>query len=426
MGAIPSGTVTLLFTDIEGSSRAWEEHPAQMRSALVRHDELVRAAVVRNGGHVFKTVGDAFCVVFADAADAARAAVDVQRCLATERWPTAALIRVRIALHSGACDERDGDYFGPTVNRVARLLALAHGGQTVVSGVAAALLSDRLDRGVTLRDLGDHALKDLERSERIWQVVADGLEVTFPPLRSLEGARERHNLPEQVTTFVGRASELEQIGLLLQRAKVVTLVGPGGAGKTRLALEIAARQIGTRADGVWLAELAAVLDARNVARAIAAAVGVREQPSEAPIATVTEALRARDLLLVVDNCEHVVEAAAEAVDAIGRSCRRVIVLATSREPLAVAGEHVVRVAPMPLPAPGERDPEQVAGQDAVKLFVDRVRLHDATFEVNRSSAPAVARICRRLDGIPLALELAAARARALTVGELDDRLGERL
>jgi class 3 adenylate cyclase len=239
MGAMPSGTVTLLFTDIEGSTRAWDAHPTEMREALQRHDDLVRDAVARHGGYVFKTVGDAFCVAFQDASRAVAGAVDAQRSVSREPWPDAVQIRVRMALHSGSCDERDGDYFGPTVNRVARLLSLAHGGQALASSATATLAKDSLPDGIALRDLGAHALKDIGRSERVSQILAADLEMEFPPLRSVAGSGPRHNLPAYATTFLGRGGALTELNTLAREARVVTLTGPGGVGKTRLAVELA-------------------------------------------------------------------------------------------------------------------------------------------------------------------------------------------
>jgi predicted ATPase/class 3 adenylate cyclase len=424
MGAMPSGTVTLLFTDIEGSTRAWDAHPTEMREALQRHDDLVRDAVVRHGGYVFKTVGDAFCVAFQDASRAVAGAVDAQRSICQEPWPDAVQIRVRMALHSGSCDERDGDYFGPTVNRVARLLSLAHGGQAVASSATVALAHDSLTDDIAFRDLGKHTLKDIGRSEQVSQILAAALETEFPPLRSVAGSGPRNNLPAYATTFLGRGGELAELDSLARKTRVVTLTGPGGVGKTRLAVELAASQVDARADGAWLVELAAIADPADVDAAMASVLRVPEQAGVPPLTAVVQTLRAQDCLLVLDNCEHVIDATAVAVDTLVRACPRATVLATSREPLAVAGEHVHRVRALDVPDPDEH-PEEISAHDAVRLFVDRVRLHDPGFELSASVAGPVARVCRRLDGIPLALELAAARTRNLTIDELEARLDER-
>ena len=421
---MPSGTVTLLFTDIEGSTRAWDAHPTEMREALQRHDDLVREAVVRHGGYVFKTVGDAFCVAFEDASHAIAGAVDAQRSISREPWPDPVQIRVRMALHSGACDERDGDYFGPNVNRVARLLSLAHGGQTLASSATAALAQNHLADGIALRNLGMHALKDIGGTELVLQVLAPNLEAEFPALRSAADAGPQHNLPTYATTFLGRRGELAELDSLAREARVLTLTGPGGVGKTRLAVELAARQVDARSDGAWLIELAPIVDAADVGSAIASVLRVPEQSDMPPLTAVAHALRAKDCLLVLDNCEHVIDAAAAAADALVRACPHVSVLATSREPLAVAGEHVHRVRALAVPSE-DQNPAEISAHDAVKLFVDRIRLNDPAFELSAAVAGPIARVCRRLDGVPLALELAAARTRTLTVDELEARLDER-
>ena len=421
----PSGTVTFLFTDIEGSVRAWEENPERMRAALRRHDDLVRKAVTERDGYVFKTVGDAFCVAFAAAGAAITAAVEAQRRLGAERWPTETPLLVRMALHSGSCEERDGDYFGPTVNRVARLLRLAHGGQVLVSAAATALAADALPVGVSLRDLGEYLLKDIGRRERVAQVVADGVRADFPPLPTVDGAEALHNLPAQLTRFVGRDIELIEVRAALGEARVVTLVGPGGVGKTRLALETAARDVGLRRDGVWLVELAPLLDEGSIGRVLAAALGVRERADRSALDAVIDVLRSHEALVIVDNCEHLIEGAAKAAEAIARACPGVTILATSRERLAIDGEQVVRVSPLTVPHPHEPAASTLRAYDSVALFLDRASVHDPSFVADQASLAHIARICRRLDGMPLALELAAARIRGLGARGLEKRLSDR-
>ena len=421
----PSGTVTLLFTDIEGSTRAWEAHPTDMQVALARHDVVVRDAIVAAGGHVFKTVGDAFCASFADTQSALQAAVGAQRAVAAERWPEPTPIRVRMALHTGECEERDGDYFGPTVNRVARLLAVGHGGQTLISGATAEVVRDRLPVSLSLRDLGEHRLKDLGRPEHVFQLDIRGVVSSFPALRSLDNPQLLHNLPEQLTSFVGRDRELDALRGMLQSSRLVTLTGPGGVGKTRLALQAAAELLDGSGDGVWLVELAPLASAEFVATAVSEVLGVRENVGQPVLETLVDALRDRDMLLVLDNCEHVVDATAHLAQALLRSCPNVELLATSREPLGVAGEDVFRVPSLGLVDAVDANPDVLATSEAVRLFMERATRHKTGFTVDAANATVVARICRRVDGIPLAIELAAARVRSLSPDEIDARLDQR-
>jgi predicted ATPase/class 3 adenylate cyclase/Tfp pilus assembly protein PilF len=422
---VPSGNVTLLFTDIEGSTRGWEAHPVEMEGALTRHDELVRSALTKAGGFVFKTVGDAVYAAFVDPVDAISAAVDAQKAIGTEPWPEVTPIRVRMGLHSGVCVERDGDFFGQPVNRVARLEATAHGGQIIVSGATAELVRGRLPGAVTLRDLGEHRLKDLGRPEQVFQVCTDGLASDFPRLRSLSNPELKTNLPEQVSSFVGRERELAEIRELLNTARLVTLTGPGGSGKTRLALHVAAEQVDGSGDGVWLVELAALADPGLVAAKVGNVLGVPEDAGLPVLETLVDALRDHRTLLVLDNCEHVIDATAKLADALLRSCPGVQLLATSREPLGVSGEHLFGVPTLRVPDADESDLEKVAGSEAVRLFVERAAQRKAGFHVDTANAELVLRICRRLDGIPLAIELTAARVRSLSLADIETHLDER-
>ncbi len=417
----PAGAVTLLFTDIEGSTRAWEEHPEAMSVALPRHDELLRSAIESRGGTVFKTVGDAFCAVFADASAAVAAALAGQRRLAAEAWPPPVRLRVRMGLHTGMCAEREGDYFGPTVNRTARLAATAHGGQTIVSAATAALLRPSLPDDISLRDLGEHRLKDLGQPEWVFQVVASDLPDEFPPLRSLGLPRLRHNLPAQFSSFVGRSQELEEIRSLRQGARLVTLTGTGGAGKTRLAVQVATEELEATTAAVWFADLARVAGNESVVGRIAEAVEAREEPGRPLSETLVDALRTRPTVLLLDNCEHVVRSCAELAETLLSSCPELTIVATSREPLGVPAERVYRVPSLSLPPDGG-DP---AASEAVQLFVDRARQHVPDFEAAGETAAGVSSICRRLDGIPLALELAAANLRRLSVSDIAERLDNR-
>jgi predicted ATPase/class 3 adenylate cyclase len=422
----PSGLVTLLFTDIEGSTRAWEAHPREMRVALQRHDQILRDLIEAADGYVFKTVGDAFCAAFVEPAHAIDAAVKVQRALAAEPWPDQVPIRVRMGLHSGACQERDGDYFGPTVNRVARLQGTAHGGQVVVSGATAGLLAGDPPRGVSLIDLGEHRLKDLGEPEHVFQVCGAELRRDFPPLRSLDSPELMHNLPSQASSFIGRELELDQLRSLLEESRVVTLTGSGGVGKTRLALQLAADLLDGSGDGVWFVDLAPLSDPGLVATKTANALGVHEEPGRSVQESLVLALRSRRMLVVFDNCEHVIDEAARLISELAKGCPRLSVVATSREPLRVPGEHVYRVPSLSAPARDEDDPDVLLGSEAVRLFLDRAAHQQSGLLLDAKNAAVVARLCRRLDGIPLAIELAVARLRSLSLTDLDRRLDQRL
>jgi predicted ATPase/class 3 adenylate cyclase len=420
---LPSGTVTLLFTDIEGSTQHWEEQRAAMPAALRRHDELLRTTIEARGGYVFKTVGDAFCAAFSHATDAIAAAADAQRALAAEDWSAVGGLVVRMALHSGSTDERDADYFGPAVNRVARLLATAHGGQVITSNATAQLLRDIMPEQAELRHLGEHRLKDLIEPERVWQLVAPGLIDTFPPLQSLGSLP--NNLPRQVTTLIGRDDVLAEIEALVLEHPLVTLVGTGGVGKTRVALQAGADLLDGSADGVWFVELAPLGGASLVVNTIASTFGLREQPNRSVLDVLLRYLRPRRLLLILDNCEHLIEEAARVADAILRAAPEVRILATSREPLRIAAEHVYRIPSLAVPFSDALPAAEALRYGAIALFAERATAADAKFALTDDDAPIVAEICRRLDGIALAIELAAARVRMLPPRQLAQRLDER-
>ena len=333
---------------------------------------------------------------------------------------------MRAALHTGSADERDGDYFGPAVNRVARLLATGHGGQTLLSDVTQGLVLDTLPASVTLRDLGEHRLKDLGRPERVFQLLFPALAVEFPPLRSLDNPALPNNLPQQVTSFIGREKEVAEVKGLLNTARLLTLTGSGGSGKTRLSLQAAADLLTGEGDGVWLVELASVADPALVPQAVADALCVRESVADTIRQTLVEWLRPRRLLLVLDNCEHVLAACASLAADLLRSCPGVQILASSREPLNVAGEQTYRVPSLRLPDPRQRQTVESLSQfEAVRLFIERARTAQPLFAVTDENAPAVAQVCFHLDGIPLAIELAAARVRSLSVEEVNARLDNR-
>jgi len=420
---IPSGTITLLFSDIEGSTKLWERASSAMNEALRRHDAIVRGAIDAEGGYVFKTVGDAFCAVFTASDAAARATDALQRALRVESWPAGAEIRVRVALHTGVCQERDGDYFGPTVNRAARLLAIGHGGQSVVSGATAELLSDLLGEWGTLKDLGQHRLKDLGRPEHVWQLTPKGVIDEFPPLRSLDNPDLPNNLPALLSSFVGREHELNDVRDLVKDSRLVTLTGAGGSGKTRLAMQSAAELLDGTGEGVWLIELAPVADGEQVPLAVASALGILDGIEISPLDALLRALATQAVLIILDNCEHVIDACAKFADAVMRNCPKVHLLVTSREPLGVDGEHVYRVPSMTLPGADAETIEDLGESDAVTLFVARAA--NSGFVLTDEGAPLVASVCKRLDGIPLALELAAARLSSMSLVQLSERLDQR-
>ncbi|HEY3952571.1 MAG TPA: LuxR C-terminal-related transcriptional regulator [Streptosporangiaceae bacterium] len=423
---VPPGTVTLLFTDVESSIRLWDADPDAMAEASSRHNRIVREQIELAGGRVFLTAGEAFRAVFADPSAALASAVAVQRAVGAQPWPPGLPVLVRTAVHAGACAERDGGYAGPVVNRAAQLLAAGHEGQVLVSGAACELLAGQVNDGIGLRDLGRHQLKDLGRAERVFQVTGPGLAEDFGPLRSLHDPALRHNLPSQATSFVGRAAELAGLRSLVPGGcRLVTVTGPGGIGKSRLALQVAAEALDRASDGVWLAELAPVTGPELVARTVAAALKVREEPGRPILDTLVEAVGDRHLLMVLDNAEHVLGAAAKLADAVMRSCPRACLLVTSREPLGISGEHVFRVPPLAVPPAGLADPAQLAAVESVQLFTEHAVMHRRGFAIDGGNAAAVASVCARLDGLPLALELAAARLGSLSVADVSSRLDQR-
>jgi predicted ATPase/DNA-binding SARP family transcriptional activator len=413
----PSGTVTFLFTDIEGSTRLWEERGGEMAGALRRHDSLLRETIHSNQGLVFSTGGDGLAAAFARAPDALAAAVMAQRQLGQDQ-----LLRVRMGLHSGAAEERNGDYFGPALNRCARLAAAAHGGQVLCSGATAELLRDSLAAGQMLLDLGAHQLGDLSRPEHIFQIVDPSLLAEFPPLRTL--AMFPTNLPAQAGPLVGRDDELTALTAALDAARLVTLTGVGGVGKTRLAIQAAANLLHCYRDGAWLVQLAPVVDPQALVEVIAGALEVPQRQGQTRAASLSDFLRAKHLLLVLDNCEHLLAGVAGFVEHVVSTWPQVVVLATSREGLGVSGERLLAVPPLRLP-PDSSDMEGVRDAHAVRLFVARADEAKAGFALTAANADAIAQLVRRLDGLPLAIELAAARVPSMTPAELVQRLDER-
>ena len=404
----PGGTVTFLVTDLEDSTRPWEDFPADMAAALQTHDAIVRDAIESHGGYVFASGGEGYSAAFATAAEAAAAAIAAQQLLAEAMIP----FGVRMGLHTGVALERDGNYLGPDLSRAGRLVSLAHGGQVVVSDATEVLLHDR----VRLRPLGEHRLRGLRGRITVYQVVADGLRTEFPVLRSVD--RYVGNLPQQMSSFVGREDLVTEVGDRVRSDRLVTLSGVGGVGKTRLALEVGAELAGEFPDGAWMVDLAPIGDPSGVTAAIATALGLTPQGGAALIDTVAEALAGQRLLLVLDNCEHVLAAAVSSVEAILGRSGNVQILATSREPLGIARETLLRVSP--LARHGGID------SDAVTLFVDRARIVRPDFALeDADAAAAVVEICDVLDGLPLGIELAAARMAAMSPGDVRDRLADR-
>jgi len=406
--SLPSGTVSFLFTDIVGSTPLWDSHPAEMREALVRHDEILRKAVLAADGHVFSTGGDGLGAVFSRAGSAVAAAVDAQVALLGEPWPEPVELRVRMGVHTGEVHERGGDYFGPPVNLAARLMGAANGGQVVVSALTAGLLDPAL--GVELVDLGSTRLKGVVEPVAVFGVSAPGLGWLDEPLISAQTTPG--NLPRPHTEFVGDLADLQRRVSNLADARLVTLTGSGGVGKTRASIEVGWLVIDEFVDGVWFVELASIADPDAVDAAIAATLGARPQPRMSLTESIIDWCLGRRMLLIVDNCEHVLQPVLDLVAAIVMSCPTVTVLATSREPLGVPGEQVIRI-PSLAPVFGE------------ELFMVRATAADSTFDPSPADVEAISAICARVDGIPLAIELAAARIRSLSPVELLERLDDR-
>jgi len=429
MQEAPQGTVTFLFTDIVGSTRLWERFPNAMGSALARHDELVREAAESYGGHVFKTVGDAFCVAFKTPGRALLAAIHAQRGLAAEPWGETGPLTSRMGIHTGTAEYRDSDYFGGTLNRASRIEAAGHGGQILLSQISYQLLEDERLEDVAFKSLGRHRLRNLDRPEHLYQAVVRGLTESFPHPRSMEVLP--NNLPAQTTSFVGREREMAEIKRSLEKTRLLTLTGTGGTGKTRLSLETGAQLINEFRDGVWLIELAPITEPDRIVEAVATAVGARGEPERPERETLLNFLRSKNVLLILDNCEHILAAAAALAANLLRVCPHLKILATSRHNLAIAGEVTYPVPPLAMfdvrleELTGPDIAERLSHYEAVKLFIERAVSVRPDFAVTNANAPALAEICSRLDGIPLAIELAAARIRVLDLDQIAERLDNR-
>lgn len=412
MTDLPVGTVTFLFTDIEGSTQLWEKFPEAMQSALAQHDSILKESIGMNGGHIIKTTGDGVHAVFEKAIDAVNATLDAQCEFITSATLDASeiQIRVRMGLHTGEAEFRDGDYYGQTLNRAARIMAVGHGGQVLLSGITADVVREHLPVDINLHDLGEHRLKDLIRPERLFQLNASGLQTVFPPLRSLNLLP--NNLPSQLTSFIGREHEIKEAGYLLSSTRLLTFIGPGGTGKTRLSLQVAAEQSSKFKDGVWLTELAPISNPANITTAIASVFELREVQNIPILTILLDYLRAKQLLLVLDNCEHLVEASAKIVDQLLHACPQLKIIASSREALGIDGETVFRVP-------------SLLEDEAARLFIERAAKAESRFRATEHNASSIAQICSRLDGIPLAIELAAARVKLFTPEQIAERLDDR-
>ena len=428
----PSGTVTFLFTDIEGSTRLAQEHPRDMPELLARHNAILNQSMERYHGLVFQIVGDSFAAAFDTASDALSAALEAQRTLQKEAWSPAS-IQVRMGIHTGSAQVKDDpqgqsvSYEGyGTLALAQRIMSVGHGGQILLSQTTRDLVKDRLPAGTELRDLGERRLKDIVRPEHIYQVAAPDLRSEFPPLKTPETIH--HNLPAQLTSFVGREQEIVKARETLASTRILTFIGPGGTGKTRLSLRVAAEQIPEFKDGVWLVELAQLADATYILSTIASTFHLRELQGIPLIDTVTDYLRGKQLLLVLDNCEHLIETCAELADHFLLACPKLKIITSSREALGIEGEAVYRVPSLSLPsAQGGEDGgmSETMRYEAPRLFAERAAKANSQFVLTTGNAPYVIQICQQLDGIPLAIELAAARVKMFTPQQIAERLGDR-
>jgi predicted ATPase/class 3 adenylate cyclase len=426
---LPTGTVTFLFTDIEGSTTLAQQFPAEMPALLARHHAILHQAIQAYNGHVFQITGDAFCAAFHTAPAALIAALEAQRGLQHETWQPAP-VRVRMGLHTGAAqagaiEDRAGGYVGYlTLTRVQRVMSAAHGGQMLLSNPTAELVRGELPADVTLRDMGEHRLKGLLNPEHLWQLAASDLRQEFPPLQSLNAIP--NNLPVQLTSFIGREREIAEVKQELMKHRLVTLTGSGGTGKTRLSLQVTAEVLDHFDHGVWFVELAPLVDPDLIPQTILSVMGISEQPGKVPLDILKEYLHDKKTLLVLDNCEHLIEASAKVANALLNAAPHLKVLASSREALGVKGEVSYHVPSLSLPDPKHLPAiEQLSQYEAVRLFIDRILLVAPHFQVTQANAPFIAQICYRLDGIPLAIELAAARVKMMSVEQISRRLDDR-
>jgi predicted ATPase/class 3 adenylate cyclase/Tfp pilus assembly protein PilF len=426
MTELPSGTITFLFTDIQGSTPLWEREPEKMAAALHIHNTALRQAIQANGGAVFKIVGDAFQAAFPTAPQALEAAIQGQRALQSAPWNELGPLSVRMGLHTGKAElDPGGDEYAVshTKNRAARIMSAAHGGQILLSAESGALCLQQLPPEASLKDLGEHRLKGMTTLEHLYQACAPGLTLEFPPLAT--AVAHPHNLPVQLTSFIGRERETAAVCRLLAEHRLVTLTGSGGTGKTRLSLKAAEQLLGSYPDGAWLVELAPLADPLLVPAIAATTLGVAETPGKSIADSLVDFLRQKRLLLILDNCEHLLEACAKLADRLLRASPDLTILASSRETLGVKGEAPFHVPPLSIPDTRHLPPlDQLSEYDAVRMFIERAGVVSPGFAINGDNATAVAQVVSRLDGIPLAIELAAARLRLLSVEQIALRLND--
>jgi len=423
---LPSGTVTFIFTDIEGSTKLAQEHPDEMPALLARHNEILDQAIKNHNGYIMRIVGDSYSAAFHNARDAVDSALEAQNKLDKEAWSPAP-IKVRMGIHTGTAkptDESDTpEYEGyATLALTQRVMSAGHGGQILISQAAHDLLAGNLPESAKLLDMGEHNLKDIVQIQRIYQVNAPDLPSEFPPLKTQKV--KNHNLPVKLTTFIGRERELIEAKKRLNEAKLLTLIGPGGTGKTRLSVQLGGDQLALYPDGVWMIELAPLADPALITQTIASVFGLRESPDRPLIDQITDYLRAKSALLILDNCEHLIDACARIAESLIQACANLKILASSREALGVSGETTYRVPSLSLPT-AQADVSKMMDYESIHLFVDRASAANPNFKLTKENASSVAQVCRRLDGIPLALELAAARARVLSVEQIAERLDDR-
>lgn len=413
----PTGTVTFLFTDVEGSTRLWEQHPDDMAVALERHDELLRRSIQACDGYVFSTAGDSFSAAFNRADDAASAAIKAQEAITAFAWPGAAQLRVRMGLHTGEAQERGGDYFGPSLNLCARLMSAANGGQIALSAATAELVRGRLPEQYQLRDVGEHRLKDLSQPLRLHILSGGTLPSARRPLRTVDGIPG--NLASLLPAFIGREQELAALGEVMDAHRLVTVVGPAGAGKTRTSIQAAADAAASFPGGVWLIDLEPEEDGYDLSTTFARVLGVTSEAGGSAMDAATDALRFRPALLILDNCERVAAAVALLAERLLDACGELRIIATSREPLRARAERVFPLEPLSI------DAAAGATSDAAELFIARALSEGVSGETLAAERPAIDELCARLDGLPLAIELAAARSRAIAPSQLLARMSDR-